>query len=337
MLELQNPFSDTTVKIDMKYLYYKDVALIPRHSTLESRAHANTKVNFLGHEFNLPVIPANMKDVVNEEVAKLLAKTNHFYILHRWFYGTENNEANIQCIKEFIIEMNREKLFVSISVGVSKDWETLIDWIKSKELKVDYITIDVAHADHSNVQNIIYKIKLQLPSVKLIVGNVATSEGCEYLIKLGVDAIKVGIGGGRICTTKNKTGFTVPMFSCILHCQPICDKHDIPIIADGGVEEFGDIAKALVAGATMVMAGGIFAECIDSPAEIIDGRKQYRGSTSYEMKGHHKYIEGRRLEITHTVKFVDRLEEIKQALQSSISYGGGSNLSCFNHVNYVVI
>lgn len=140
-----------------------------------------------------------------------------------------------------------------------------------------------------------------------------------------------------ICTTKNKTGFTVPMFSCILNCAPICEKYNIPLIADGGVEEFGDISKALVAGADMVMTGGIFAECIDSPAQIVGGKKQYRGSTSYEMKGENKHVEGKKLEIIHSVKYEERLEEIKQALQSGISYAGGKDISSFNLVDFIIV
>lgn len=180
----------------MKYLYYKDVALIPRHSSLESRSKASTKIDFLGHTFNLPVVPSNMKDVVDVDIAKKLAKSNHFYIMHRWFHGPEENDDNIRCIKEFIQEMNREGLFVSISIGVSEDWKLLISDILCYGWKVDFITVDVAHADHENVKSIIKTVKTDLPNTKLIVGNVATAEGCEYLIKLGVDAVKVGIGGG---------------------------------------------------------------------------------------------------------------------------------------------
>lgn len=321
----------------MKYLNYKDVALVPRHSSLESRSKASTKVDFLGYTFNLPVVPSNMKDVVDCDIAKQLVKNGYFYVMHRWFNGTENVRENINGVKEFVHEMNEQNLLTSISVGIGSWWEGLISYISANSLKVDFITIDVAHADHENVKSIISQIKSFLPKTKLIVGNVATAEGCEYLAKLGVDAVKVGIGGGRICTTKNKTGFTVPMFSCILQCAPVCEKYNIPMIADGGVEEFGDIAKALVAGADMVMAGGIFAECIDSPAEIVEGKKQYRGSTSYEMKGQNKHIEGKKIEITHSVKYSERLEEIKQTLQSSISYAGGSNLSAFKFVNYIII
>jgi GMP reductase len=321
----------------MKYLYYKNVALVPRHSSLESRSDADTRINFLGHTFNLPIVPSNMKDVIDPDIAKQLAKSGYFYIFHRWFSGPENMRENTGGVKEFIREMNELNLLTSISIGVGSWWEGVIEYISANSLKVDFITIDVAHADHENVKPIISKIKLFLPKTKLIVGNVATAEGCEYLANLGVNAVKVGIGGGRICTTKNKTGFTVPMFSCILHCAPVCQKYNIPLIADGGVEEFGDIAKALVAGADMVMAGGIFAECIDSPAQIIDGKKQYRGSTSFEMKGSNNHIEGKKLEIIHSVKYEERLEEIKQALQSSISYAGGKDISAFNLVDFITI
>lgn len=321
----------------MKYLTYRDIALVPRHSSLDSRSQADTSVEFLGTKFLLPIVPANMKDVINEDLAKQLTDSGHFYIMHRWFSNTDDVRENVAGVREFVFEMNKQGRLVSISIGVGTWWEGLILTLKNHNQTVDFITVDVAHADHDNVKNIIKTVKKELPKTKLIVGNVATAEACEYLIKLGVDAIKVGIGGGRICTTKNKTGFHVPMFSCCLQCAPICEKYEIPFIADGGIEEFGDIAKALVAGATITMAGGIFAECIDSPAKIVGGSKQYNGSTSFAMKGKNHHIEGKTIFLTDSVKYSERLWEIKQALQSSISYGGGKDLSCFNFVEYVLV
>ena len=106
------------------------------------------------------------------------------------------------------------------------------------------------------------------------------------------------------------------------------------MIADGGIGEFGDISKSLTGGASLVMCGGLFAECIDSPAEIINGYKQYRGSTSYEMKGQNKHIEGKLISIKHSVKYSQRLEEIRQALSSAISYAGGTDLTAFKNVEY---
>jgi GMP reductase len=321
----------------MKYLSYKDVSLVPRHSSLASRDDAKTDLDFLGHHFLLPVVPANMKDVIDVDITKDLTDNGFFYIMHRWFSSDDNPLKNSQAVVDFVTEMNKKDRMVSISIGVGDWWRRCVDVLHESKMPVDYVTIDVAHADHDNVKQIIQDVKSKLTKSKLIVGNVATAEGCEYLIKQGADAVKVGIGGGRICTTKNKTGFHVPMFSCILQCQPMCEKYNIPMIADGGVEEFGDIAKALVAGATIVMAGGIFAECIDSPADIMNGRKIYRGSTSYDMKGRNHHIEGRTINVPYSVKYSERFCEIEQSLQSSISYAGGKDLSCFNLVNYIIV
>jgi hypothetical protein len=180
----------------MKYLYYKDVALPPRHSSLKSRSLADTSVEFLGRKFSLPVIPANMKDVIDIDIARQLCDSHHFYIMHRWFYGPENNDMNIHEILNFVRIFTSEKRMISISIGVGPTWEDFVKELVDCGLKVDFITIDVAHADHDNVINTIKVVKFHLPETKLIVGNVATAEGCEFLIKQGVDAVKIGIGGG---------------------------------------------------------------------------------------------------------------------------------------------
>jgi len=153
---------------------------------------------------------------------------------------------------------------------------------------------------------------------------------------LGVDAVKVGIGGGSICSTRYKTGFHLPTAYSVWECATKGDRN-IPIIADGGASHFGDVAKALVLGADMVMSGRWFAECIDSPAKIHDGKKIYRGSTSFESKGHKNHIEGYTIEITEGCKYIERIIEIKQALQSSISYAGGKDLTCFNSVEWEIL
>jgi GMP reductase len=147
--------------------------------------------------------------------------------------------------------------------------------------------------------------------------------------------VKVGIGGGSICTTRNKTGFHLPTAYSVWECAQT--GLDVPIIADGGAREFGDVAKALTLGATMVMSGGFFASCIDSPAKIVNGRKVYRGSTSYEAKGERKHIEGRTLELSEGTTYAERLDEIRQAICSSISYAGGTNLACFNTVKWELL
>lgn len=308
-------------------LSYDTVTLYPKHSTLMSRSKSDTSIIFCGSKFNLPVIPSNMKDVIDKKITHYLSENGYFYIHHR-FNGPNS---------KFIETANKEKWkLISVSSGVNgESYTDLID-VKNKKLRVDFITIDVAHADHDNVKEMVTFIKKNFPETKVIGGNVATATGALYLCKLGIDAIKIGIGGGSICTTRYKTGFHLPTLQSIHDVNQMMKEHGInmPIIADGGAKHYGDISKALVFGASMVMSGGWFASCIDSPAKIENGKKIYRGSTSFEMKGQHKHIEGRKLELEEGITYEERLLEIKESLQSSISYAGGTDLTAFQNVKW---
>ena len=305
-------------------LHYENVFLKPNYSSVQSRSEIDTDILFCGKKFKLPVIPANMRCCIDFDTCQLLDSKHYFYIMHRFDHD----------IFAFVRDAN-EALFnnVSISVGIQFKDKALINNLANHKLRVDFVTIDVAHGHHSKVANQIKVIKDNLPKAIVIAGNVATFQGVEYLHDAGADAVKVGIGGGYACTTKDKTGFTYPMFSCVLECAK---DRGIPIIADGGVRCNGDIAKALVAGASMVMCGSIFAACSDSPAPLVkdaSGRrfKQYFGSASVHNKIEKKNIEGTmKLMETDTFTYVEKLEEIKQDLQSAISYSGGCNLGALN-------
>jgi GMP reductase len=313
-------------------LHYENVFLKPNFSSVKTRSEIETDINFLGKVFRLPVIPANMRCCVDFNICRLLDSKYYFYIMHRFDHD----------VYAFIKDAN-ECYFniISISVGIQEKDRALINNIDKHKFRVDFVTIDVAHGHHLKVADQIKHIKQTLPNTKVIAGNVATLEGVEYLHNAGADAVKVGIGGGYACTTKDKTGFTYPMFSCIMECAK---DRNIPIIADGGVRSNGDIAKALVAGASMVMCGSIFAACSDSPAPLVkdvNGRryKQYFGSASVHNKIEKKNIEGTmKLMDTDTFTYQEKLEEIKQDLQSAISYAGGCNLGSLNlnKVNYGV-
>jgi GMP reductase len=314
----------------MSDLYsYDTICLRPKYSSLKSRSEANTSVNFLGKTFKLPVIPANMRDVISYENAQFLSQNDYFYIMHRFEGETYKflRRANIEQLK-----------LISISVGTT-DYKLVIDFAKNEKFRIDYITIDVAHAHHENIENAVKYIRSQYPDIKLIVGNVATFDAAIYLYNLSVDAIKVGIGGGSICTTRYQTGFHLPTLHSVYECERalIESFKDVPIIADGGLKHYGDIAKALTFGATMVMSGGWFASCIDSPAKVVHGKKIYRGSTSYEAKGENRHIEGRTLNLEEGLTYIDRIKEIQEALQSSISYAGGKDLSAFKSVDWETI
>lgn len=326
-----------------KSLSYDDVLLVPKYSELESRELANTSVDLCGYKFKLPCLPANMEDVIDTRMAKYLSENGYFYIYHRFGKGSGSDETEMLNTVYFAKLANHENWkLISISTGVNSDSLKELLTIKALKLRVDFICIDVAHGHHIKVRNRIEWIKENLPNTKIIAGNIATFEACKDLYEWGADVVKVGIGQGSICTTRFQTGFSIPMFSCVdeinsnlmIYSSPFAF---IPIIADGGIKFIGDIPKALVAGATMVMSGKLFASCIDSPAQIVDGHKQYRGSTSFAAKKHNKHIEGKVVDLEADITVAERLQEIKEALQSSISYAGGNNLDAFKTVDYIQI
>jgi GMP reductase len=273
-----------------------------------------------------------MADVIGIKNARWLSENGFFYIYHRFGTGEEGT------IK-FIETANAENWkLISISVGINGNTIEDLKFIKENQqkMRVDFITIDIAHAHHEGVKPIIQLIKEYFPETNLIVGNVATKEAVEFLYDLGVNIIKIGIGGGSICTTRYKTGFHLPTLQSINEASEFLKtkSQTVKLIADGGVKHYGDVAKALTFGASMVMSGGWFASCIDSPARIIDGKKIYRGSTSFELKKKNNHIEGRTLVLDEETTYSERIEEISQALRSSISYAGGTDLSAFKDVEW---
>ncbi len=174
------------------------------------------------------------------------------------------------------------RLRVGAAVGVTAD---LLDRVSAiAAAGVDFVTVDTAHGHSEGVLEAVFKVKTEFPSTEVIAGNVATAEGASDLIAAGADAIKVGIGPGSICTTRVVAGVGVPQLSAIMECSMVAREHGIPVIADGGIKQTGDVPKALAAGANSVMIGGMFARVEESPGETIlyEGRKykSYRGMGS---------------------------------------------------------
>lgn len=179
---------------------------------------------------------------------------------------------------------NRGRLMVGAAIGVGPDREMRTDALL--RAGVDVLVIDTAHGHSKDVLEAVRATKLTFPGCTLIAGNVATKEGTESLIRAGADGVKVGMGPGSICTTRVIAGVGVPQITAVMECTAAASKHDVPIIADGGVKYSGDITKAIAAGADSVMIGSIFAGTDESPGEIVlfQGRsyKVYRGMGSLE-------------------------------------------------------
>jgi IMP dehydrogenase len=174
------------------------------------------------------------------------------------------------------------RLMVGAAVGVSGEYMERVDGLVDK--KVDVIVVDTAHGHHINVKNAVAAIKKKYPDLQVAAGNAATAAAAKSLIDAGADCVKVGIGPGSICTTRIVTGVGVPQISAIMDCALVANDAGIPIIADGGIKNFGDIVKAIAAGASSVMIGSLFAGTLESPGEIelFQGRsyKVYRGMGS---------------------------------------------------------
>lgn len=179
---------------------------------------------------------------------------------------------------------NFGRLRVGAAVGVGPDRDERVSALLKSGC--DVIFVDTAHGHSKHVIDSVKEIRKKFPEAQIIAGNIATGDAAEALIKAGVDAIKVGVGPGSICTTRVVAGVGVPQITAIMECADVAEMHDIPIIADGGIKFSGDITKALAAGAHSVMVGGLFAGTDESPGESIlyQGRtyKVYRGMGSLE-------------------------------------------------------
>jgi len=314
----------------MEIFDYDNILLLPRKCRVDSRGECDTSVEFGGRHFTLPVVPANMKTVIDESIAEALARGEHFYVMHRFDL---DNVA-------FAQRMRKAGLFVSVSSGVRASDHATIDRLAADGAGADYITIDIAHGHADSVRRTIEHIKKKLPKAFVIAGNVGTPEGVIDLENWGADATKVGIGPGKVCITRLKTGFGTGgwQLSALKWCSRVATK---PIVADGGIRHHGDIAKSVRFGAAMVMIGSLFAGHEESPGQTVevDGKlyKEYYGSASDFNKGEYKHVEGKRILEPIKGKLADTLREMREDLQSSISYAGGRALGDLRKVNYVIL
>ena len=314
----------------MEIFDYDNILLLPRKCRVQSRSECDTSVTLGQRSFRLPVVPANMKTVVNESICEWLAKCGYFYVMHRFDLDTV----------QFVKDCKAKSMFASVSLGVKQaDYDTVAQLL-ALDLVPDYITIDIAHGHSDNVQRMIAHLKEKMPAAFVIAGNVGTPEAIIDLETWGADATKVGIGPGKVCITKLKTGFGTGgwQLSALKWCARVATK---PIIADGGIREHGDIAKSIRFGASMVMIGSMLAGHEESPGQTVevDGKlyKEYYGSASDFNKGEYKHVEGKRILEPIKGQLQDTLREMQEDLQSSVSYAGGTKLMDIRKVNYVIL
>ena len=235
---------------------------------------------------------------------------------------------------------NTGRLLAGAAVGVTDDMiERVAALVKSK---VDAIVLDTAHGHSKGVLEAVSRIKLEYPQLQVIAGNVATAEATVDLIEAGADCVKVGIGPGSICTTRVVTGIGVPQITAIINCAEAAKKYGVPVIADGGIKYSGDITKAIAAGASIIMAGSLFAGSEESPGEevLYEGRryKEYRGMGSmgamdsgsndrYFQENTKKYVpEGVEGRIHYRGPLGDVVYQLMGGLRSGMGYVGAKDI-----------
>ncbi|MFM2175680.1 MAG: hypothetical protein RLZZ527_756 [Actinomycetota bacterium] len=261
-------------KVALLGLTYDDVLLLPDASgvvpsEVETKTYLTKSITL-----DIPLISAAMDTVTESTMAIAMAKLGGIGIIHRNL-PIEEQVTHAKLVKG-------GGYLVGAAVGVGDDGFSRAAALI--EVGVDVVVVDTAHGHHRAVLEAIARIKENFPKQEVIGGNVATRAGAQALINAGADAVKVGVGPGSICTTRVVAGVGVPQVTAIMEAAKACKKADIPLIADGGLQYSGDIAKAIVAGADTVMLGSLLAGCDESPGELLelDGRKykRYRGMGS---------------------------------------------------------
>lgn len=304
---------------------YDDVLIVPGECCVVSRSRVDTSTRISRHyNISIPIIAANMESVVNPEVINILRDYGANGVLHRF----NSNELRIEQAKKLKKNSNGPRM---VAVGVNDKF----DFLKALIEYCDIVVVDVANADSIFVRAFIEQMLFPLKEkykFDIVVGNIATAKAAERFCKLGVDGLKVGIGPGSACTTRLVTGCGIPQLTAIIDVYSVARHYGIPIIADGGIKNYGDLGKALVAGANTIMVGKEVALCKDNTASDIPGQegvKHYHGSASLGSNGKTHFVEGvsATIKVNEVLTLKEKIERYKEALQSTVSYCGGYHAS----------
>lgn len=337
-------------------LTYDDILLVPKYSEIESRSSINL-ATLVSRRYGLlrPYVASCMDTVCGYKMAIKMVELGGVGCIHR-FMTVDKQCEQVSKVLEYITNNHMYEEWgvmyddwhseipdipIMAAVGVSES-----DIERAKRLVscgANIILIDVAHGHHINVKKMIKSLRETLPSkVDIIAGNISTEESAIDLCDWGVDGLRVGIGGGSLCTTRIQTGHGVPNITSIIDCVK---GSKVPVMADGGIRSSGDIAKALSIGADCVMLGSLLAGTKESPGKIItkgDGIlcKKYRGSASLETKSSLgqsiKHVEGESTLIPYKGSVDIVIEKLTDGVKSALSYSGSNNIKTFQLKSEIV-
>ena len=308
-------------------LSFEDVLLIPQYSDLESRSHVDTRSN-LGKDldFPLPVISSPMDTITEKSMATALHKAGGLGIIHR--YNSINEQASIVAD---LRDTNKD-LPVAMAIGASGNYLDRAE--RGVRLGIKILCIDTAHGHHLAMERAIKTLKDNYGcKIHIMAGNVATLEGFNSLAEWGADSIRVGIGGGSICSTRLVSGHGIPTLESIIDCAQT--GHSAKIIADGGIKTSGDVVKALAAGADFVMVGSMLSGTKETPGNVYTSKegknyKIYRGMASAQAqtdwRGKASTPEGISTTVAYKGEVAPILDNLLGGIRSGFSYSGARTL-----------
>jgi IMP dehydrogenase len=324
-------------------LAFDDVLLVPTYTEVRSRSVPKLDTEIAGIKLTLPMISSPMDTVTESKMAIAIGLAGGMGVIHRFMSSSEQID-NVRSVVR-AEESHKREIPKVAAIGLGSE-----EVSRFKELwasvPLDAILVDVANGHSSYMAEGLGKIKDIAPDVKIIAGNVATGEGFYYLANTGmVDAVRVGIGSGAICSTRIQTGFGVPLLHSVMDCyrwktSVNIDHRRVAIIADGGIRYPSDMVKAIAAGADAVMCGNIFAATDETPGELITDEiapityKTYRGMASAEVQRDHRgglkpltCAEGVSTRIPAKGSVVPILDEFAGGLRSGMTYANSTSLS----------
>jgi IMP dehydrogenase len=323
------------VKFIENGLTFDDVLIVPKRSSIYSRKQVSLKTRLVADlTLDLPIVSANMDTVTELEMAEAMAEVGGMGVIHRFIEDPETHAD--------LVSRTPGHRFLAIGVKPSdRDKIALVEGL-------DGVVIDVAHGHSDRVMETTAAVRERYPELWLIAGNVATAEGAWDLLESGAHAVKAGVGPGAVCTTRIVTGCGMPQLTAVLKVRAALDRwwdaerrkarprvaHPPALIADGGIRNSGDIAKALVAGADTVMIGSLFAGTDEAPGAVTrrngESFKLYRGMASagaMERVGTDRTPEGVSTLIPHKGSVKALVAELEGGIRSSLSYCNSASIA----------
>ena len=345
---------------------FDDVLLTPQYSTIKSRKEINLdlRIDNVKHTFSLPIISSPMDTVTENEMSIAMLKAGGLGIIHR--YNSIEDQASIVAdTYEELVEMNHQACSaVAAAVGVSGDYLDRAKALYTAGARI--LCVDIAHGHHDLMKTALQELRAYFGrNVHLMAGNVASLAGFNDLADWGADSIRVGIGGGSICSTRIQTGHGMPTLQSVIECAR--SDRDAVLIADGGIRNSGDIVKALAAGADFVMIGSLLSGTDETPGDVYEepdtssthsylaqvsdegfakyiksdlvGRKykKYRGMASkdaqVEWRGYQSSEEGVATTVDYKGPVFPILHSLEQGIRSGLSYSGARTIREFQAVS----